>query len=59
MVLCGSYTFEFSVNKDMRKTMIKEEFQHIFKYLPTLIVKKLKIDVDQGRVVTTLNIIKH
>jgi hypothetical protein len=51
--------FEFSVSKDMKTTMLKEEFQHIFKYLPTLIVKKLKIDVDQGRVVTTLNIIKH
>jgi hypothetical protein len=39
--------------------MLKEEFQHIFKYLPTLIVKKFKIGVEQGRVVTTLDIIEH
>jgi ribosomal protein L23 len=59
MVLCGSYMFEFSVSKDMKKTMIKVEFQHIFNYLPTLIIKKLKIGVEQRRVVTTLTIIKH
>ena len=28
-------------------------------YLLTLIVKKLKISNEQGRVVTTLNIVKH
>jgi hypothetical protein len=39
--------------------MIKEEFQHIFKYLLALIIKKLKTNVEHGRVVTTLNIIKH
>jgi ribosomal protein L23 len=59
MVLCGSYMFEFSVSKDMKKIMIKVEFQHIFNYLQTLIIKTLKIGVEQGRVVTTLNIIKH
>ena len=51
--------FEFSISKDMKKTTIKEEFQHIFKYLLTLIIKNLKINVEQGRVVTTSNIIKH
>ena len=32
MVICGSYVFEFSASKDMKKriTMIKGEFQHIF-----------------------------
>jgi hypothetical protein len=59
MVICGSYMFEFSVSKDMKRTMTEEEFQHIFKYLPTLIVKKLKLGVEQGSVVTTLNIIEH
>ena len=39
--------------------MIKEEFQHKFKYLLTLIAKELNISVEHGRVVTTLNIIKH
>jgi len=33
MVICGSYMFEFSVNKDMNKknkiTMIKGEFWYI------------------------------
>ena len=59
MVLCGSYMFEFSVSKDMKKTMIKVEFQHIFNYLPTLIIKKLKIGVEQGSVITTSNIIEY
>ena len=40
MVICGSYMFRFSVSKDTKKTMIKEEFQHILKYLLPLIVKK-------------------
>ena len=34
--------------------MIKEEFQHIYKYLLTLIFNKIIIIVEQGRVVTTL-----
>ena len=31
MVICGSYMFKFSVNKDMSKrvTMIEGQFQHI------------------------------
>ena len=28
-------------------------------YLVTLVVEELKISVEQGRVVTTLNVIKH
>ena len=51
--------FEFSVSKDMKKriTMIRGEFQ--LAYLLTLIVKESKISIEQGRVVTTLNLIKH
>ena len=31
MIICGSYMFEISVNKDMKKkTLKKGEFQHIF-----------------------------
>jgi hypothetical protein len=63
MVICGSYMFESSVSKDMKKeklTVIKSELQHIFlAYLLTLNIKKMKISVEQGRVATTLNIIKH
>ena len=52
--------FRFSVSKDMKITTIKEEFQHILKYLLPLIVKKnLKISVNQGRVVTKSNTIQH
>jgi len=44
--------------------MIKRKFQLVdyalnYIYVLTLIVKELKISVEQGRVVTTLNIIKH
>jgi hypothetical protein len=54
--------FEFSVSKDMkqkyiiRKVAVGKVATHL--YL-TLIVKKLKISVERGRVVTTLNVIKH
>ena len=53
--------FEYSVSKDMKKTMIIEEFQHVLKYLPTLIVKKLNLvlTLEKGRVVTIVKIIEH
>jgi len=61
MVICGSYVFEFSASKDMKKKI--NDKRRIPAYLLalylTLIVKELKINVKQGRVVTTLNIIKH
>jgi len=46
--------------KRKRKTMIKGEFYHdlLALYL-TLIVKEFKISVEQGKVLTTLNIFKH
>jgi hypothetical protein len=62
MIICGSYMFEFSVSKEMKKRGIIREVAvgkvaaHL--YL-TPLVKELKISVEQGRVVTTLNIIKH
>jgi hypothetical protein len=62
MVICGSYMFEFSVNKDMKKKDIIKEVAvgKVAAHLClTLIIKKLKISVEQGRVVTTLNIIIH
>ena len=52
--------FEFSVSKDMKKKIDKRRIPtYLLAYLLTLIVKELKISVEQGRVVTTLNIIKH
>ena len=53
--------FEFSVNKDMkyicvyiREVVVGKVAAHL---CLTLIVKGLRISVEQGRVVTTLNII--
>ena len=54
--------FEFSVSKDMKKKDIIREVAigKVAAHLClTLIVKELKISVEQGRVVTTLNIIIH
>jgi hypothetical protein len=62
MVICGSYMFEFSVSKDMKKKAIIRErtVAKVAAHLClTLIVKDLKIHVEHGRVVTTLNIIEH
>ena len=60
MVICGSYMFEYSATKDMKKKDIIREVG-VGKVAPhlclTLIVKELKINVEHGRVVTTLNII--
>jgi hypothetical protein len=61
MVICGSYMFEFSVSKDMKRKNNDKRIisAYLLAYLLTLIIKKLKIIVEQGRVVTTLHIIKH
>ena len=54
--------FEFNVSKDMKKkdrireVVVGKVATHL---CLTLIIKELKISVEQGRVVTTLNIIKH
>ena len=59
MVICGSYMFEFSVSKDVKKIKITMIKRLVPGYLLALIVKILNISVEQGRVVTTLNTIKH
>ena len=63
MVIRGSYMFEFSVRKDMKKKkdIIREvAVGKVAAHLCLLLnVKESKISVVQGRVVTTLNIIKH
>jgi hypothetical protein len=55
MVICGSYMFEFSVSKDMKKRedIVKEvAVGKVAAHLClTLIVKELKISVEHGRVV--------
>ena len=58
MVICGSYVFKFNVSSDMKKWHNKgggcrEGATHL---CLTLIVKELKINVEHGKVVTTLNI---
>ena len=61
MVICGSYKFKFSVSKDMKKIIIREVAvgKVATRLCLTLIIKELKMSVDNKRVVTTLNIIKH
>ena len=54
--------FEFSVSKDMRKKDIIREVvvgKVATQICLILIVKEMKISVEQGRLVTTLNMIKH
>jgi hypothetical protein len=56
--------FEFSVSKDMKKKkedIIREvAVGKVAAHLClTLIVKELKIGVEQGKMVTTVNVIKH
>ena len=57
---------EFSVSKHMKKNINNDEKRKevaigkVAAHLClTLIIKELKISVEQDRVVTTLNIIKH
>jgi len=55
MVICGSYMFEHSVSRDIiREVALGKIATYI---CLTLVVKELKMSVDQGRVVTTLNIV--
>ena len=57
MMICGSYMFEFTISKDMEKEKNNNDKRRVLAFLVTLIVKELKISVQYGRVVTTLNII--
>ena len=60
MVICGSYMFESSVSKDMKKKFLKKRIpRYLLTILLKLIIKDLKISVEQDTVVTILNIIKH
>ena len=65
MVISESYMHKFSVSKDMKKiNNDKRRKEVVIGKLPehlclTLIIKELKISVEQDRVVRTLNIIKH
>ena len=53
--------FQFSVSKDMLKNNNDKMRIPIclLANVLTLIIKELRISVEQGTVVTTLNIIKH
>ena len=60
MVVCGSYMYEFSVSKDMKKKEVLREVavgKVVAHLCLILIVKELKISVEHGMVVTTLNMI--
>ena len=60
MEYVNSYMFEFSVSKDMAKKYNNDKrriLTYLLACLLTLIVKELKISVEQSRMVTTLNII--
>ena len=62
MIICGSYVFELSVGKDMKEKNNNDKRRiptYLLAYLLALIVKELRISVEQGRVVRTFNIIKH
>jgi hypothetical protein len=62
MVIYGSYVFEFSVSKDLGKKNSNNKRRiptYLLAYLLTLIVKKLKISVEQDRVVSTSSTINH
>jgi len=54
--------FEFSVTNDIKKEKNNDKRRlstFLLALCLILIVKELKISVEQGSVVTTLNIIKH
>ena len=57
MVIYERYMFEFTVDKDMKKRIMFNDKRKIPTHILTLVVKNLKISVEQGRVVTTINII--
>ena len=65
MAICGSYMHELSASKDTRENFNNDKRRKevvvgkVAAHLClTLIIKELKINVEQDRVVTTLNIIK-
>jgi hypothetical protein len=65
MVTSGNYMHGFNVSKDVKKNNNDKRRKEIAigkvvaHLCLTLIIKGLKISVEQDRVVTPLNIIKH
>ena len=59
MVSCGRYMSKFSVSKNMEIKVNNNGKRRTLAYLLTLLVEEVKINVEQGRVITTWNIIKH
>jgi hypothetical protein len=68
MVICGSHMHEFSVSKDMEKKFNNDKRRKevvvgkvVAHLCLALIIKELKISVEQDRVVTSsnTNIIKY
>jgi hypothetical protein len=55
MVIYGSHMFEFSFSKNMSIYI----YRIATRLCLTLIIKGLKISVEHGRVVTTVNLIKY
>lgn len=50
---------KFSVSKNMEIKVNNNGKRRTLAYLLTLLVEEVKINVEQGRVITTWNIIKH
>jgi hypothetical protein len=66
MIISKSYMHGFSVSKDVRKKNNNDKRRKemtvgkvVTHLCLILIIKELKISVEQDRVVTTLNIINH
>jgi hypothetical protein len=66
MVICGSYMHKFSVSKDLKKKTKNDRRREevaigkvVAHLCLTLIIKELKIRIEQDRVGKTLNIIKY
>ena len=53
--------FEFSVSNDMKRNNNDKKRipTYLLAYILTPIIKELKISVEHGKVLTTLNISKH
>ena len=57
MLILESYIFEFIVNKEYEKNNYNDDQKiptHLLAYILTLIVKELRINVEQGRLAITL-----
>jgi len=64
MAICEIYMFEFSVNKDMKnlrnlKNMKKENCSIFYSIMSIINCQGIVNSIEEGRVITTLNIFKH